>query len=216
MNNHNWTRTSCWWSNVPLHFNHGINYLCKKCSVKFHDLIWAVNILTESRRKILFSVSMEPIISVLCNRMPAILQGEEEVRKWLDFGEVKSTEALQLLQPKDILTFHPVSSVVNNTRNNVPECLQPVDPACKKVSDLWRNSFKGLRLRTSAILVGGKVVKADRSDPWSLGAPANIQRQGDDELADKQQTLKEKGAREGEGWGKQSPAQICWRTSILA
>lgn len=147
--------------------------------------------------------------------MPAILQGEEEVKKWLDFGEVKSTEALQLLQPKDILTFHPVSSVVNNTRNNVPECLQPVDPACKKVSDLRRNSFKGLRLRTSAILVRGKVVKADKSDPWSLGAPANIQWKGDDELADEQQTLKEKGAR-GEGWRKQSSAQICWRTSTLA
>lgn len=84
---------------------------------------------------------MESKLPVLCNRMPAILQGEEEVRKWLDFGEVKSTEALQLLRPKDILTFHPVSSVVNNTRNNVPECLQPVDPARKKVSDVWRNFF---------------------------------------------------------------------------
>lgn len=79
---------------------------------------------------------MESKVPVLCNRMPAILQGEEEVRKWLDFGEVKSTEALQLLRPKDILTFHPVSPVVNNTRNNVPECLQPVDPARKKVSDV--------------------------------------------------------------------------------
>lgn len=76
--------------------------------------------------------------------MPAVLQGEEEVRKWLDFGEVKSTEALQLLQPKDILTFHPVSSVVNNARNNVPECLQPVDPASKKVSDFVAILFKRL------------------------------------------------------------------------
>lgn len=65
--------------------------------------------------------------------MPAILEGEEEVRKWLDFGEVKSKEALQLLQPKDILTFHPVSSVVNNSRNNTPECLQPLDLNSKKV-----------------------------------------------------------------------------------
>ncbi|KAM9362240.1 abasic site processing protein HMCES [Symphorus nematophorus] len=66
------------------------------------------------------------------DRMPAILDGEEEVRKWLDFGEVKSLDALKLLQTKDILTFHPVSTVVNNTRNNSPECLQPVDLNSKK------------------------------------------------------------------------------------
>ncbi|XP_075870544.1 abasic site processing protein HMCES [Nelusetta ayraudi] len=82
------------------------------------------------------TVNASPNLQSIHHRMPAILQGEEEVRKWLDFGEVKSTEALQLLQPKDILTFHPVSSVVNNTRNNVPECLQPVDPACKKEPQL--------------------------------------------------------------------------------
>lgn len=68
--------------------------------------------------------------------MPAILDGEEEVRQWLDFGEVKSLEALKLLQSKNILTFHPVSLFVNNTRNNSPECLQPVDLNSKKVSDI--------------------------------------------------------------------------------
>ncbi|XP_022055909.2 abasic site processing protein HMCES [Acanthochromis polyacanthus] len=66
------------------------------------------------------------------HRMPAILDGEEEVRRWLDFGEVKSLDALKLLQSKDILTFHPVSSLVNNSRNNSPECLQPVDLNSKK------------------------------------------------------------------------------------
>lgn len=65
--------------------------------------------------------------------MPAILDGEEEVRRWLDFGEVRSLDALKLLQPKDTLTFHPVSSFVNNSRNNSPECLQPVEPGIKKV-----------------------------------------------------------------------------------
>lgn len=65
--------------------------------------------------------------------MPAVLDGEEEVRRWLDFGEVKSSDALSLLQSKNILTFHPVSSVVNNSRNNYPECLQPLDLNSKKV-----------------------------------------------------------------------------------
>ena len=72
--------------------------------------------------------------------MPAILDGEEEVRRWLNFGEVKSLDALKLLQSKDILTCHPVSSLVNNSRNNSPECLQPVDLNSKKVSNLrWHN-----------------------------------------------------------------------------
>lgn len=75
--------------------------------------------------------------------MPAVLDGEEEVRRWLDFGEVKSLDAMKLLQSKNSLTFHPVSSLVNNSRNNSPECLQPVDLNSKKVADLlWY--FTGL------------------------------------------------------------------------
>ncbi|XP_071750765.1 abasic site processing protein HMCES [Centroberyx gerrardi] len=66
------------------------------------------------------------------HRMPAILEGEEEVRGWLNFGEVKSLDALKLLQSKNTLTFHPVSSIVNNSRNNSPQCLQPVDLQSKK------------------------------------------------------------------------------------
>lgn len=68
-------------------------------------------------------------------RMPAILDGEEEVRKWLDFGEVKSLDAMELLQSNNILTYHPVSSLVNNSRNNSPECVQPIDLNSKKVSE---------------------------------------------------------------------------------
>ncbi|XP_072238798.1 abasic site processing protein HMCES isoform X2 [Leuresthes tenuis] len=78
------------------------------------------------------TVNASPNLQSIHNRMPAILDGEEEVRRWLDFGKVKSSDALELLQSKDILSFHPVSSVVNNSRNNTPECLQPVDPNSKK------------------------------------------------------------------------------------
>ncbi|XP_074522486.1 abasic site processing protein HMCES [Halichoeres trimaculatus] len=78
------------------------------------------------------TVDASPNLQRIHHRMPAILNGEEEVRKWLDFGDVKSLDALKLLKSKDILTFHPVSSIVNNSRNNSPECLQPVDPNSKK------------------------------------------------------------------------------------
>ncbi|XP_023973062.1 abasic site processing protein HMCES [Physeter macrocephalus] len=66
------------------------------------------------------------------HRMPAILDGEEAVSKWLDFGEVSAQEALKLIRPTENITFHPVSSVVNNSRNNTPECLLPVDSLVKK------------------------------------------------------------------------------------
>ncbi|EGW09472.1 abasic site processing protein HMCES [Cricetulus griseus] len=71
-------------------------------------------------------------LSEIHNRMPAILDGEEAVSKWLDFGEVTTQEALQLIHPIDNITFHPVSSVVNNSRNNTPECLAPAGLVVKK------------------------------------------------------------------------------------
>ncbi|XP_054641031.1 abasic site processing protein HMCES isoform X2 [Dunckerocampus dactyliophorus] len=78
------------------------------------------------------TVNASPNLQSIHDRMPAILAGEEEVRQWLDFGEVKSLDALKLLQSENILTYHPVSSLVNNSRNNSPECLQPVDLNQKK------------------------------------------------------------------------------------
>ncbi|XP_047438818.1 abasic site processing protein HMCES [Mugil cephalus] len=80
----------------------------------------------------IITVNAAPNLESIHNRMPAILDGEDEVRRWLDFGKVKSLDALKLLESKNILTFHPVSTLVNNTRNNVPKCLEPVDLNSKK------------------------------------------------------------------------------------
>ncbi|XP_066208601.1 abasic site processing protein HMCES [Saccopteryx leptura] len=66
------------------------------------------------------------------HRMPAILDGEEAVSKWLDFGEVSTQDALKLIHPIENIIFHPVSPIVNNVRNNTPECLAPVDLFAKK------------------------------------------------------------------------------------
>lgn len=66
-------------------------------------------------------------------RMPAILDGDEAVGKWLDFAEVPTQKALELIHPTENLAFHPVSNVVNNSRNNTPECLVPIELDQKKV-----------------------------------------------------------------------------------
>ncbi|NXY20587.1 HMCES protein, partial [Atrichornis clamosus] len=64
--------------------------------------------------------------------MPAILDGDEAIRKWLDFAEVPTQEAIKLIQPTENIVFHPVSTFVNNIRNNTPECLAPIELAAKK------------------------------------------------------------------------------------
>ncbi|XP_019942296.2 abasic site processing protein HMCES [Paralichthys olivaceus] len=90
----------------------------------------------------IITVDASPNLQSIHDRMPAILNGEEEVRRWLDFGKVKSLDALKLLKSKNILTFHPVSSLVNNSRNNSPKCLQPVDPGSKKETKPTASSQK--------------------------------------------------------------------------
>ncbi|XP_053325389.1 abasic site processing protein HMCES [Spea bombifrons] len=60
------------------------------------------------------------------DRMPAILDGNEQIEKWLDFGQVPTQEALKLIHPIENVTYHPVSSIVNSSRNNTAECISPV------------------------------------------------------------------------------------------
>ncbi|NXD14000.1 HMCES protein, partial [Nothocercus nigrocapillus] len=66
------------------------------------------------------------------HHMPAILDGEEAVRKWLDFAEVPTQEAVKLIQPTENIVFHPVSTIVNSVRNDTPECLAPVELGAQK------------------------------------------------------------------------------------
>ncbi|KAJ7360391.1 hypothetical protein OS493_017024 [Desmophyllum pertusum] len=79
----------------------------------------------------IITVDSSPSLKWLHNRMPAILDGEEEVRQWLDCGEVPWKKALNLVTPKDCLEWHPVSTIVNNSRNKSPECVKPIDLAQK-------------------------------------------------------------------------------------
>ncbi|KAL2299819.1 hypothetical protein Nmel_012669 [Mimus melanotis] len=65
-------------------------------------------------------------------RMPAILDGDEAIRKWLDFAEVPTQEAVKLIQPTENIVFHPVSTFVNNIRNNTPECVARIELGAKK------------------------------------------------------------------------------------
>ncbi|NWU96198.1 HMCES protein, partial [Upupa epops] len=66
-------------------------------------------------------------------QVKTILDGDEAIRKWLDFAEVPTQEAVKLIQPTENIVFHPVSTFVNSIRNNSPECLAPIELGAKEV-----------------------------------------------------------------------------------
>ncbi|VFV29912.1 Hypothetical predicted protein [Lynx pardinus] len=97
------------------------------------DLLYSYTIITVDSCKSLNDIHP---------RMPAILDGEEEVSKWLDFGEVSTQEALKLIHPTENITFHAVSFVVNDSGNNTPECVTPISLLVKKEPKASRSSQK--------------------------------------------------------------------------
>lgn len=62
------------------------------------------------------------------NRMPAIVD-DEEAKRWLTPGAIAADELARLTEPHPAAEMEAVSvsSLVNNPRNDVPECLVPVE-----------------------------------------------------------------------------------------
>lgn len=72
--------------------------------------------------------------SWLHERVPAILETEEQVRDWLDYERVPHNRALKLItQPKN-LKWHEVSHYVNSTRNSSDLCNKRLDDVKNKGS----------------------------------------------------------------------------------
>ena len=66
-------------------------------------------------------------IRTIHHRMPVILN-EDTYPNWLNTENVSVSDALFLLQPyAGNLTTHPVSTLVNSPKNNLPVCTQPAD-----------------------------------------------------------------------------------------
>ena len=61
-------------------------------------------------------------LSVIHDRMPAILMSEDEIDAWLNVREVRAEEAAQMALPLEdgVLKFHPVSMRVNSAREDDP------------------------------------------------------------------------------------------------
>nr|XP_016847126.1 PREDICTED: embryonic stem cell-specific 5-hydroxymethylcytosine-binding protein [Anolis carolinensis] len=86
------------------------------------------------------TVDASKTVSSIHNRMPAILDGDDAISKWLDFAEIPIQEALKVIHPTENLAFHPVSTVVNNSRNSSPVCIVPIDLDVKKETKVSASS----------------------------------------------------------------------------
>ena len=84
------------------------------------------------------TVPANPQLSVIHDRMPAILRGDA-IDQWLDVRGTASKDAYQLALPLEdgALKFHPVSTRVNSARMDDPGLIEPVndvrpEPVVKK------------------------------------------------------------------------------------
>jgi putative SOS response-associated peptidase YedK len=67
------------------------------------------------------------LVRPLHDRMPVVLPADDWER-WLDrdFDDVGALE--QMLRPSaEILAEHPVSTLVNSVKNNLPDCIIPLE-----------------------------------------------------------------------------------------
>lgn len=75
----------------------------------------------------LLTTNPNELLAQVHNRMPVIL-APEDYDLWLDPGAQHPAEIQHLLKPypADEMTFYPVSTYVNNPRNEDPRCIEPL------------------------------------------------------------------------------------------
>ncbi|XP_065186358.1 abasic site processing protein HMCES-like [Sycon ciliatum] len=71
-------------------------------------------------------------IDWLHHRMPAILDGDEAIEKWLNFSSVNLEQALGLIHPTSVLKWHPVTQSMGNIRYKNADSIDPIDLNAKK------------------------------------------------------------------------------------
>jgi putative SOS response-associated peptidase YedK len=74
----------------------------------------------------LITTDANAVVGQVHNRMPVILD-PGSFDRWLDPNEQRAEvlQALLVPLPDDSLTTYPVSKLVNNPRNQGPQCIEP-------------------------------------------------------------------------------------------
>jgi len=88
--------------------------------------VWCAPDGSELRTCTIITVPASPLIRQVHDRMPAILPADL-CRKWLSAGEAAADDMKRVLEAcaGDDLVLRPVSKLVNDPRNDVPQCIQP-------------------------------------------------------------------------------------------
>ncbi len=75
----------------------------------------------------IITTTANDVLRPIHHRMPVILEGDDYAA-WLDVAKVDHTQALGLLVPcrDQLLESRPVGTLVNNARNETPECIRPL------------------------------------------------------------------------------------------
>ncbi|WP_341525957.1 SOS response-associated peptidase [Nostoc sp. UHCC 0302] len=76
----------------------------------------------------ILTTAANELLQSIHDRMPVILE-PEDYDLWLN-PEIQTTETLQPLlrpYPASVMTAYPVSTLVNNSRHNSPECIIPIN-----------------------------------------------------------------------------------------
>lgn len=84
--------------------------------------VWTNNSGEDIYNYSIITVEPNESMSWLHNRMPAILSTALMVQDWLDTEHISSSNAIKALTSASNLSWHPVSTVVNNSRNKDPNC----------------------------------------------------------------------------------------------
>ena len=72
----------------------------------------------------LITTNTVPRFSEIHSRMPALLEGEQQVSDWLDFKRVSGQEAYPMIMPTTRLVWYPVGPSVNNVYYKGEECMK--------------------------------------------------------------------------------------------
>ncbi|XP_052744243.1 abasic site processing protein HMCES [Bicyclus anynana] len=97
----------------------------------------------------------------LHHRMPAILDTQEQIEAWLDIDHVDADKALSYLNPVKLLTWHQVSTVVNNSKNKSDNCNKRIESKTtqKTLKSFFTKSAK--RKSTEETSEGSKKIKTE-------------------------------------------------------
>jgi putative SOS response-associated peptidase YedK len=77
---------------------------------------------------LLFTTRPNSLMAEIHNRMPAIITGER-AQRWIAPGPISADQLTEFTEPypADLMVARPVSTLVNNPRNDSPDCIVPID-----------------------------------------------------------------------------------------